>query len=115
MFAVVFGALLFPAFEIVGLHPRAGLHLRTLSTWTFGSGLRILLIAAVAYAVLRVVAVGVSRFEHDLNLGTGLDALERAKRARTLGTVLTNLTTVLVTLIAVLMILTSSTSTSPPP
>jgi len=105
VFAVVFGALLFPAFEIVGLHPRAGLHLRTLSTWTFDSGLRILLIGAVAYAVLRVVSLAVVRFEHDLSLGTGLDALERAKRARTLGTVLTNLTTLLVVLIAVLMIL----------
>jgi len=47
----------------------------------------------------------VKRFEHDVNFGTGLDALERAKRARTLGSVLTNITTVLVLLIAALMIL----------
>jgi moderate conductance mechanosensitive channel len=105
IFCVVFGALIFPAFEFVGLHPRAGMHLRTLSGWAFDSGLRILLISAVAYAVIRVVAVGVSRFEHDLNLGTGLDALERAKRAKTLGSVLTSLTTVLVLLVAALMIL----------
>src|SRR4051794_29964309 len=38
-FALVFAVLVFPAFEIAGLHPRAGLHVRTLSTWAFDSGL----------------------------------------------------------------------------
>ena len=104
-FLLVLGVLLFPAFEVVELHPRFGLHLHTLSTWTFASGLRVLLVAAVAFAIIRMVAVGVKRFEHDVNFGTGLDALERAKRARTLGTVLSNITTVVVLLIAVLMIL----------
>ena len=104
-FTLLFGILIFPAFEAAGLHPRAGLHLRTLSIWTFGSGLRVLLVAAVAFALVRTVAVAVKRFEHDVNFGTGLDALERAKRARTLGSVLTNITTVVVLLIAVLMIL----------
>src|SRR5262245_52203791 len=46
VFGIVFGALIFPAFEIVGLQPRAGMHLRTLSTWTFDSGLKIVLIGA---------------------------------------------------------------------
>lgn len=104
-FVLLFAVLIFPAFEAAGLHPRAGLHLRTLSTWVFDSGLRVLLVAAVAFAVVRVVAVGVKRFEHDINFGTGLDALERAKRARTLGSVLTSVTTVVVLLIAALMIL----------
>jgi small conductance mechanosensitive channel len=104
-FGLVFAVLIFPAFELVGLKPRAGVHLGTLSSWTFGSGLKILLVAAVAFALIRLVAVAVKRFEHDVNFGTGLDALERAKRARTLGTVLTNITTVIVLLIAVLMIL----------
>jgi moderate conductance mechanosensitive channel len=104
-FVLVSAVLLSPAFEMAGLHPRAGLHLRTLSTWTFNSGLRVLLVAAFAFALIRTVAVGVKRFEHDVNFGTGLDALERAKRARTLGTVLTNMTTVVVLLIAALMIL----------
>jgi small conductance mechanosensitive channel len=104
-FALVFSVLLFPAFEAAGLHPRAGLHLATLSTWLFDSGLRVLLVAAFAFALTRTVAVAVNRFEHDVNFGTGLDALERAKRARTLGNVLTNITTVVVLLIATLMIL----------
>ena len=104
-FALVFAVFLFPAFELAELRPRAGLHLRTLSNWTFQSGLKVLLIGAIAFAVIRFVAVGVKRFEHDVNFGTGLDALERAKRARTLGSVLTNITTVVVLLIAILMIL----------
>jgi small conductance mechanosensitive channel len=104
-FLLVFLVLVFPLFEAAGLHPRVGLDLRTLSTWTFGSGLRVLLIVAFAFTLVRAVAVGVKRFEHDVNFGTGLDALERAKRARTLGGVLTNITTVIVLLIAVLMVL----------
>lgn len=104
-FALVFAVFVFPAFELASLKPRAGLHLRTLSAWTFGSGLKVLLIVAVAFAIVRIVAVAVKRFEHDVNFGTGLDALERAKRARTLGTVLTNITSIVVLLIAVLMIL----------
>jgi small conductance mechanosensitive channel len=104
-FVLVFAVFLFPAFELVELRPRAGLHLRTVTAWTFESGLKVLLIVAIAFATIRFVAVGVKRFEHDVNFGTGLDALERAKRARTLGSVLMNITTVVVLLIAVLMVL----------
>src|SRR4051794_11443280 len=85
IFAVVFAALIFPAFEIAGLRPRTGVHVRDLSDWALDSGLKIMLIAAVAYALIRTVTIAVKRFEHDINFGTGLDALERAKRARTLG------------------------------
>jgi small-conductance mechanosensitive channel len=105
IFVLVFAVLIFPAFELVGLHPRAGVHLRSLTAWAFDSGLRVLLIAAVGFALVRMVSVGVKRFENDINFGTGLDALERAKRARTLGSVLTNITTAVVLAIAVLMIL----------
>jgi small conductance mechanosensitive channel len=104
-FGLVFAVLIFPAFEMTGARPRAGVHMRTLAEWAFDSGLRVLLISAVAFALIRMVAVGVKRFEHDVNFGTGLDALERAKRARTLGSVLTNVTTVVVLSIAALMIL----------
>jgi moderate conductance mechanosensitive channel len=104
-FVLVFSVLVVPTFELAGLRPRAGVHLRTISSWTFDSGLRVVLILAVAYAIVRVVAVVVARFEHDVNFGTGLDALERAKRARTLGSVLTSVTSVIVAVMAVLMIL----------
>lgn len=105
-FLMVFGILLFPAFEMAGLRPKAGLHLRTLASGaTFESGLRILLITVLAYTLVWTVALLVRRFEHDMNLLTELDALERAKRARTLGAVVQKATTVLVTSIAILMIL----------
>jgi small conductance mechanosensitive channel len=105
VFLLVFAVLIFPAFEIAGLHPRTGLRLHALNQWTFDSGLRVLLIAAGAFAIVRTVTVAVKRFEHDVNFGTGLDALERAKRARTLGNVLSNITTVVVLAVASLMIL----------
>lgn len=104
-FLLMFLVLVFPAFQVAGLHPRVGLDLRTLSTWTFGSGLRVLLVVAFAFTLIKGVGIGVKRFEHEDYFGTGLDALERAKRARTLGGVLTNITTVVVILIAALMIL----------
>ncbi len=104
-FILVVGILLFPAFEMAGLRPRTGVHLRTLSAWTFGSGLRIVLIILIAYALVRMTALLVRRFEHEMSVGTDLDALERGKRARTLGSVVQNVTTALVVGIALLMVL----------
>src|SRR5215831_17021215 len=104
-FLLTFSVLIFPAFEMTGARPRTGVHIRSLAEWAFDSGLRVVLIAAVAFALVRMVTIGVKRFENDVNFGTGLDALERAKRARTLGNVLTNVTTVVVLSSALLMIL----------
>ena len=104
-FVLVFGVLLFPAFEVVGLQPRTGVHLSTLAAWTFASGLRILLIFILAYALVRTVGLLVKRFEHELNRGTGLDALERAKRARTLGSVVYKGASVLIVAVAVVMVM----------
>ena len=44
-FALVLAVLLFPAFEMAGLQPRTGVHLRSLSDWAFDPGLQVLLIA----------------------------------------------------------------------
>ena len=91
---------------MAGLRPRTGVHLRPLSDWFFGSGLRkILLIVLLAYALVRITALLVRRFEYEMSLGTDLDALERGKRARTLGSVVQNATTALVVGIALLMVL----------
>jgi len=105
MFLLVFAALISPAFEVAGLKPRVGVPLHDFKIWVFGSGLRVLLIAAGGFALIRTVTVAVRRFEHDVNFGSGLDALERAKRARTLGNVLTNITTAVVIAVGSLMIL----------
>jgi small conductance mechanosensitive channel len=104
-FLLVLALLVVPIFELAGLRPRAGVRLRTLAVWAFSSGLRVLLIAALAYALVRACTLFVRRFEHQLSLGTGFDAVERAKRARTLGTVIRNATTAIIVGIAALMIL----------
>jgi moderate conductance mechanosensitive channel len=104
-FALAAAVLLFPAFELAGLKPRTGVHLRDLSDWTFDAGLKIVLIVFLAYATVRITALVVRRFEHEMSLGTDLDALERGKRARTVGSVIQNVTTALVVGIAMLMVL----------
>jgi small conductance mechanosensitive channel len=97
--------LLFPAFELAGVRPRAGVPLRTIVEWSFAHGLKILLIALFAYALVRATALLVRRFEHEVSKGTSLDALERAKRARTLGSLISNVSTIAITALAVLMVL----------
>jgi small-conductance mechanosensitive channel len=102
VFVLVIGLLLFPALEIAGLHPRAGIDMRTLANWVFKAGLKVGLIALLAYAAVRATALVVSRFEYEMTQGVTLDALERAKRARTLGAVISKVTTVLIVGVAVL-------------
>jgi small-conductance mechanosensitive channel len=104
-FTLALAILLFPAFEMAGLRPRTGVHLRSLSDWAFNPGLKILLIALLAYALVRMTALVVRRFEYEMSLGNDLDAIERGKRARTLGSVVQNVTTALVVGIALLMVL----------
>ena len=104
-FVLAFAVFIVPIFELSGLHPRAGVRLRTLAVWAFSSGIRVLLIAALAYALVRGTSLFVRRFEEQLNLGTGLDALERSKRAKTLGTVIRNVSTALIVGVAGVMIL----------
>ena len=104
-FILALAVLLFPALEMAGLKPRTGVQLRVLSDWTFDAGLKILLIVLLAYALVRMAALLVRRFEYEMSLGTDLDAIERGKRARTLGSVVQNVTTALVIGIALLMVL----------
>lgn len=104
-FVLITAVLLFPAFELVGLQPRAGIHVQTVASWSFASSLRVVLIVIIAYALVRMLGLVVRRFEHELNRGTALDALERVKRARTLGAVVNKAGTALIVGIAVLMVL----------
>jgi moderate conductance mechanosensitive channel len=104
-FVLVVGILVFPAFEMAGLRPRAGANLRVLANWTFPHGLHVLLTVILAYALVRTTALLARRFEHEMTVGTDLDALERGKRARTLGAVAQNFATVLIVGIAALMVL----------
>jgi small conductance mechanosensitive channel len=105
IFLLVSALVLVPAFELAGLHPRTGVHLETLGIWAFGAGLRVVVIALLAYASVRATSLVVRRFENEVARGSSLDALERAKRARTLGAAISKVTTVFIVGIAVLMIL----------
>jgi small-conductance mechanosensitive channel len=104
-FLLALGLVIVPFLELAGLEPRSGLRLQALTAWSLASGLRILLFAALAYGLIRAVTLLVARFEHEINRGTGLDALERAKRARTLGSLIRNVASALIAGIASLMIL----------
>jgi small conductance mechanosensitive channel len=104
-FLLVLALVIVPTMELTGLRPRTGVRLRTLADWAFSHGLRVVLISAMAYALIRAITLAIRRFEHEVNLGTGLDALERAKRAKTLGSVVRNFGTALVTGVAALMVL----------
>jgi small-conductance mechanosensitive channel len=105
VFVLALAIIAFPLLELAGMKPRGGVRLRELATWTFTSGLKIVLIAALAFVLVRMVTLLVTRFEHEVNLGTGLDAIERGKRARTLGSLIRNVAGAVVTAVAVLMIL----------
>jgi small-conductance mechanosensitive channel len=104
-FALTASLILFPAFELAGLRPRTGIPLRTITTWSFQHGLKVLVIALLAYALVRTTTLLVRRFEHQVSQGTTLDALERAKRARTLGSLVQKVSTIAISSIAILMIL----------
>ena len=106
-FILVFAVLVFPALEIIDLKPRAGVHLRELSKWSYEKGLPLLATTILCYALMRITGLLVTRFEHELNRGTTLDALERAKRARTLGSVINKVVSVALTSVVLLMVLTA--------
>jgi small conductance mechanosensitive channel len=94
-----------PALEIAGVRPAVGLHKEALSEWLLGSGLRVVLIIALAYAIVRIVATSMRRLERDAALGGGLQAIERAKRVQTLGKLVTNSVAAIVTGAALMMVL----------
>jgi small conductance mechanosensitive channel len=104
-FLLIFAVLVFPALELAGLKPRTGVHLTRVAEWSFNLGLPLLATIVICYALIRITALLVARFEYELNRGTSLDALERAKRARTLGSVINKVVTVALSAVALLMML----------
>ena len=105
VFLLITATLAGPALEFAGAHIEAGVSLTALTGWALRSGLRIILIAALAYAVIRVSSSVVRVLEAEVVRQGGLNALERAKRANTLGALIHNVISALVGGIAVLMVL----------
>jgi small conductance mechanosensitive channel len=93
-----------PALELYGEPLKSGLRLRTLTDWLFSSGLKVLLIAGIAFVLTRAVRITTSRLERHLDAG-GPGTAEHAKRARTLGEMTRNVSSAVIMAVAVLYIL----------
>ncbi len=105
VFLLAAAVLVFPALKIVGLDIHVGVEPEALANWALSSGLRIVLIVALAALVMRAVSMALRRIEEDVARVQDRDALERAKRVRTLGTLVANVVGALTALTALLMIL----------
>jgi small conductance mechanosensitive channel len=105
VFLAVTAALLLPALDLLGVGPRVGVTSATLGEWFFGSGLRIAVIAILAYVVVRIIAATARRLEEELARQEAPDMVERLKRARTLSRLVQNALTAIIVVIAVLMML----------
>jgi small conductance mechanosensitive channel len=86
-----------------------GLEWRTASSllgaWLLTSGLRVLLITALAWGLLRAVRVGLDRFEDRVMANAGPGGFENAKRTKTLSDMLQNVASLAIVVIATLTVL----------
>jgi small conductance mechanosensitive channel len=108
--AVVFAASLAllapPALGLAGVTIPVGLDLTALTVWVFGSGLRVGVIALLAYLLLRVIASAARRLEDEISHDAAtVDVVERLKRARTLSRLIQHGLTSVVMAVALLMVL----------
>lgn len=104
-FLVVFAALAFPALDLAGVELGVGMHSRDLGRWAAQTGLRIVALLLLAFALVRILASVIVRAEREMSVGTGLDALERRKRAQTIASVVRRSLSALVWTTAALIIL----------
>ena len=104
-FLVVFVVLVFPALDLAGFHPGVGLASEDLGQWAARTGVRIVALLLLAFVVVRVITLVISRAEMDMSVGTGLDALERRKRAQTIASLARRVLTGLIWATAILIVL----------
>lgn len=105
LFAVLAIALMPPALELAGAPLKRGLRLGQVTAWAMAGGLRLALLLAIAFLLVRVIGLLVGRFEYEVSQDAELEVLERAKRAKTLGGLIRNVLTTLVVIVAGLMAL----------
>jgi len=104
-FVLVVALLLFPAMELAGFRPTVGRKAREMAVWLFGGGLRVGMIALIAYSLRRATLLYVQRFEDELTAGATIGELERNRRARTLGSMVNKAITGLIVGVAGVLIL----------
>jgi small conductance mechanosensitive channel len=105
LFLILAVALSFPALSLAGYKTTFARDREAVLRWLLDSGLRIGVIALLAYVTIRIGSAAARRFEREQSTGTGLDAIERTKRAHTLGRLIQRVLTVVVSIIAGLMVL----------
>jgi len=96
-----------PILQMLGVELGYGVSLERTSTWLVGEGLRIILIAALAYFATRVASLGIDHFEAVVaDRGSdNRDTLDFANRLHTIGGLVKNAVNVLVIGASTLMIL----------
>jgi small-conductance mechanosensitive channel len=104
-FLMVFAVLAFPALDLAGYNPGVGLNSEDLGRWAVRTGVRILALLLLAFIVVRVITIVISRAELDMSMGTGLDALERRKRAQTISSLARRVLTGMIWATAILIVL----------
>ncbi|HUE89334.1 MAG TPA: mechanosensitive ion channel family protein [Vicinamibacterales bacterium] len=104
-FLVVFVVLAFPALDLAGFRPGVGLASDDLGRWAARTGVRIVALLLLAFVVVRVITIVISRAEMDISVGTGLDALERRKRAQTVASLARRVLSGLIWATAILIVL----------
>ncbi|MEO8682659.1 MAG: mechanosensitive ion channel family protein [Vicinamibacterales bacterium] len=77
--------LVFPALDFAGLDMSVGLRDEEVARWAARTGIRVVLLLLLTFAVNRFAAAVVRRAEHEIGEGDGLGSYERRKRANTLG------------------------------
>ena len=105
VFAAMLLVLLLPLVNTATGRVGAQLSREALVAWSMSSGLRILLVALLAYLLVRGIASSTARLEAQVLSGGGPDRIEHIKRARTLGRLVKNALTALVLGVATLTIL----------
>ncbi len=96
-----------PILQMFDVQLSYGVDLERLSTWLFEHGLRVMLIAVLAYFTIRVAALAVTHFEEVVRRGTRetTHQAEFTQRLHTIGGLVKNATNVLLIGAAALMIL----------
>src|SRR5215510_9697541 len=105
VFLITAAALALPALRLAGYQTIAVGSPEAIARWLLEGGLRIAVIAVLAYLITRIGSAAGRRFEREMSSGTGLDVVERTKRAQTLSRLIQRTLAIAVTSIAVLMIL----------
>jgi len=103
--ALVSALLVFPALDVAGLRPQVGHDYVETADWLFESGLRVVLIALVAYALRRAADMVVRRFERAVSEHTAPDERGPTRRVHTLGTVVRKTADTVIVGTALVMIL----------